>query len=310
MANDPDPLTDVRARIDTIDREIVALLARRHQEVERARRAKAARGAPHRDHAREAAAVSKWRDAAEGAGLDPDAVAQVARAVVGVDLAPGLVAVALFVRAPVPGRTKTRLAATVGDVAAADWYAACAKHVWNEIVSVAGAVAEAWVADPADHAEVQRWLGAQRVRPQPPGDLGVKQAAAVAAAFAAGHRGALLVASDTPDVSKEYVHSAIVALRKHDVVLGPAADGGYALLGLAAPPGDLFDGVAWSTSSVAATLRERAAARGWSITELDPLIDVDTHDDMLAWARQASRAHPLRLRLPQGASAAPRAITP
>jgi rSAM/selenodomain-associated transferase 1 len=310
MANDPDPLTNVRDRIDSIDREIVALLASRHQEVRRARSAKADRGAPHRDQAREAAAVSKWIAAAEAAGLDPDAVAQVARTVVGVDLAPGLVSVALFVRAPVPGRTKTRLAATVGDAAAAAWYAACAKHVWNEIVSIGGAMTEAWVADPADEAEVRRWLGAESVRPQPPGDLGVKQAAAVGAAFAAGHRGAILVASDTPDVSQSYVRSAIVALRKHDVVLGPAADGGYALLGLATPPGDLFDDVAWSTGSVAETIRARAATRGWSIAELDPLIDVDTHDDMLAWARQASRAHTLRQHLPQGASAAPSDITP
>jgi glycosyltransferase A (GT-A) superfamily protein (DUF2064 family) len=82
------------------------------------------------------------------------------------------------------------------------------------------------------------------------------------------------------------------------------------LLGLATPPGDLFDDVAWSTGSVAETIRARAATRGWSIAELDPLIDVDTHDDMLAWARQASRAHTLRQHLPQGASAAPSDITP
>jgi len=78
------------------------------------------------------------------------------------------------------------------------------------------------------------------------------------------------------------VRAAFAELATHDVVLGPAHDGGYYLVALRAPQPSLFDGVAWSRSSVLDETLARAAATGLSVARLRPLRDVDTLDDLRA----------------------------
>jgi len=83
-------------------------------------------------------------------------------------------------------------------------------------------------------------------------------------------------------VTRHLIHQAFTALGRRDVALGPALDGGYYLIGLAAPQAALFRGISWSTGTVAAQTRTRAHALGLSCHLLRPLRDVDTARDARA----------------------------
>jgi uncharacterized protein len=96
--------------------------------------------------------------------------------------------------------------------------------------------------------------------------------------FAAGHRAACVLSSDTPTLPTEFLVTAATALLAADerrVVLGACDDGGYYLLGMRVPYAHLFTDVAWSTDTVAATTRTRAAELDLDLVELPPWYDID-----------------------------------
>jgi glycosyltransferase A (GT-A) superfamily protein (DUF2064 family) len=97
--------------------------------------------------------------------------------------------------------------------------------------------------------------------------------------FAAGARRAIIIGTDIPGIDRSLVVEAFAGLGSHDVVLGPAMDGGYYLIGTRRPQPGLFRGIAWSTPAVLAQTRARARALGLSVRLLGPLRDVDTARD-------------------------------
>ena len=119
------------------------------------------------------------------------------------------------------------------------------------------------------------------IRRQPCGDLGAKMLAAIEFCCRRGRPG-LVVGSDLPPLDAAYVRQAAAALQRHEVVLGPAEDGGYGLVGLRAPAPELFAGLPWGTSGVAAETRVRIARLNLKLAELPPLWDVD---DVQGWRR-------------------------
>jgi hypothetical protein len=206
----------------------------------------------------------------------------------------------VFVKEPRAGRVKTRLAAALGDEAAAAVYRTIAEGVVAGTLPEAGEYERLVFYDPPDAGERMRsWLPAGRLRKQAAGDVGARMADAFARCFARGARRVAIVGSDAPAVGRAEAREAFAALGAHDVVLGPAHDGGYWLVGLRAPQPALFEGVAWSTPSVLAETLARAAARGLSVARLDPRRDVDTIEDLRAeWPRIAPSLDPsLRERL-------------
>ncbi len=202
--------------------------------------------------------------------------------------------VVVFARAPVAGQVKTRLAREIGDARALELYRWCAATVLAQLRDPRWAL---WVAfTPADHRPLtEAALGpADRWIAQPDGDLGVRLAAAVAAAFAEGGGPVLLVGTDCVALTAGRVAEALAQLATHDAVLGPAHDGGYYLLGLARPL-PLFEGVAWSTATVASDTREGLRRAGATWAELPPEQDLDEVADLAsladrsdapAWARR------------------------
>ena len=100
---------------------------------------------------------------------------------------------------------------------------------------------------------------------------------AVQAMLAIGHPSVAVLNSDGPTLPTSFlVRTAEVLAAPGDrIVLGPAEDGGYYLLGMKAPHAGLFADIAWSTDSVAAATRQRAAALGLEVVELPPWYDVD-----------------------------------
>jgi len=102
--------------------------------------------------------------------------------------------------------------------------------------------------------------------------------------FAAGHSAVCLLNSDSPNLPTELLVQAARAMAEPGdrIVLGPAEDGGYYLIGLKAPHVHIFENIAWSTSRVADETRDRARERGLGIVELSSWYDVD---DTTALAR-------------------------
>ena len=110
----------------------------------------------------------------------------------------------------------------------------------------------------------------------------------VAESFRAGARRVAIVGTDVPWIGRQDVLEALESLDDHDLVLGPATDGGYYLLAMKRPLPDLFREVPWGTGDVLATTLDRAASLGLNVRVLRALSDVDTIEDLAAdWKRLA-----------------------
>ena len=176
----------------------------------------------------------------------------------------------VFAKAPVMGRAKTRLAAGIGNVHALRLYRAMTARVlrnvrdarWRTVVAVS-----------PDRARVKLWEGVATV-PQGGGSLSPRLARAMDV------RGPVcVIGTDCPQVGARDVADAFALLRTHDVVLGPADDGGFWLVGArkaeAWAEAGMFAGVRWSTEHALADVRGNVERAGGRVGELRTLVDVD-----------------------------------
>lgn len=195
----------------------------------------------------------------------------------------------VFTRFPTPGATKTRLIPTLGADGAAKvssgmttrTLAACERLAALRICTLE---VRTTGAEPAAFRE--RFGGPYRYRDQGVGDLGRRLHAAAAEAFAGGAHKAVIIGTDCPDLEPSLIMDAFDRLDTNDIVVGPADDGGYYLIGLRQLFPKLFAGVRWGTGSVLDQTRERAASLGASIAFLPMLRDVDRPEDLPAWDRR------------------------
>lgn len=191
----------------------------------------------------------------------------------------------VFVKAPVAGRVKTRLAAEVGARLAARLYRGIGRDIVAACVRPEAYRTVVWFSPPGAQRSVRTWLKGLQVSafaPQREGGLGVRLSAAFRHPFREGARRVVVIGSDCPDVDRELVARALTALGDHDVVIGPANDGGFYLLGLRAPAAGLFRGVAWSTEAVLDQTLANAGRLGLEWGLLPTLRDVDTVADARA----------------------------
>ncbi len=191
------------------------------------------------------------------------------------------VSIAVLAKAPVPGRVKTRLIPAIGAHAAA----VLQERLTEQAVTTARAPAigpvTLWAAPDARHPSFLRLVVQRRVtlRPQPDGDLGARMLAAMA------DGPTLVIGADCPALTADHLRAAAAALREADVVLIPAEDGGYVLIGTRVPQPALFAGIAWGADTVLAETRARIDAQGLTARELPALWDVDTEDDLARMER-------------------------
>ena len=188
----------------------------------------------------------------------------------------------LFLKAPRPGLVKTRLAAALGPAGAAHAYRLLVEVLLHRFAEIPSLELRFAPDDAAD--EIKPWLrAAWTLAPQGPGDLGARLTTAFAAAFASGAERVVIIGSDCPDVSVCDVEFAWSALHTHDVVLGPATDGGYWLIGLRRPVPELFTAMPWSTPQVFAETCARCARHGLRLQLLRELTDIDEPADWQAF---------------------------
>lgn len=199
---------------------------------------------------------------------------------------------AIFARAPVPGRAKTRLIPALGPEGAARL------HAWlveRTVEMAAGCPCEAvtlWCTPDTEHPLFQRLhaLHAVELRVQRGGDLGERMHATLEAELEEG--AAILIGTDCPGLTAEIVSRAAETLHAgDDAVFVPALDGGYALVGVGRRERrrHLFEGVPWGTAEVMAETRARLRALGWRWRELEPLGDVDRPEDLVRLLTPPSR---------------------
>jgi len=184
----------------------------------------------------------------------------------------------VFVKAPIIGEVKTRLAKAIGPEAARAAYCRLAETLFHNLSNLN------WVqlrVSP-DHAldDVRHWQrDTWTVSPQGTGDLGQRLEAAFPAAFAQGARRVVVIGSDCPSIQLEDIERSWAELEECDVVLGPASDGGYWLIGLKEPRPALFRKIPWSTESVLRETVSRATSEALKVALLQKRSDVDTESD-------------------------------
>ncbi len=189
--------------------------------------------------------------------------------------------VLIFARAPIPGRVKTRLAAELGNEMATDVYRTLGSIVVRQVTPVAAVTV--WYDPPEAADAVRSWLGQDvAYRPQPTGDLGARLAYAFAGHFAEhAEEPALAIGTDAPGVDADLIMKASGALRDAEVVIGPAHDGGYYLIGLKHHRPELFERIPWGTAGVLAATQRACAEAGITPNILPVLRDVDRVDDLV-----------------------------
>lgn len=198
----------------------------------------------------------------------------------------------IFAKAPVPGRVKTRLARPLGTRGAAALYQKLLRQTLRIAHEARLCPIELWCAPDARHGffvTCRREYGV-RLRRQCGGDLGRRMNHALNQTLAAGHP-AVLIGGDCASVGAVELRTAFGLLAAgHEAVLGPAADGGYVLIGLNRPGPALFRSIAWSTPTVLAATRRRLRRAGMHWAELPAGWDVDTPADLRRLRRSSSPA--------------------
>jgi len=196
----------------------------------------------------------------------------------------------ILTRYPTPGTTKTRLIPALGPEGAAELQRRMTEHTVAQARRLGAAVEVEVRYTGATAAAMEQWLGggfpggaAVGLWPQGEGDLGDRMGRAVRAALGAGIERVVLIGIDCPDLETTILAQAFAALQTVDVVLGPAIDGGYYLIGLRRWVPDLFEAIPWGSDRVLALTLDRAQACAATVQQLVPLPDLDRPEDLPLW---------------------------
>jgi uncharacterized protein len=183
----------------------------------------------------------------------------------------------VFAKAPVPGEVKTRLIAALGAEGAARFHTQLVRRTIVTALQATGPRVELWCAPDCEHpffascaAEFSVGLYAQTG-----GGLGERMANAAGSGLQRAHK-VLLIGTDCPALTPAYLDSAAAALANgNEVIIGPAEDGGYVLIGLSRPVPQIFTDISWGTERVLAQTRARLLSLGLRWDALATLWDVD-----------------------------------
>jgi uncharacterized protein len=194
----------------------------------------------------------------------------------------------IFTRYPEPGKTKTRLIPALGTLGAANLQRQMTEHTIFQVKELQKAsvisVEVRFVG--GDWQLMQDWLGLSLVyQLQGEGSLGDRMARSLFDAFQSGAEKVIIIGTDCPDVNAQILATAFEQLQVFDLVLGPAIDGGYYLIGLRQPIPELFVNIEWGTAQVFQKTVEIAQLLNLSSVYLPTLADVDRPEDLPIWEK-------------------------
>jgi len=193
-------------------------------------------------------------------------------------------ALLIFAKNPEAGKVKTRLAASMGNEVALAIYNQLLLHTvsvtrylpFDKFVFYSSYIDEHDIWDSKHYYK----------KAQQGNDLGERMKSAFASIFYNGYDNAVIIGTDCPDLNAEIIESAFTSLQTYDVVIGPAEDGGYYLLGMKEMHGKLFEDIEWSTSKVLHCTLDKCAASQLSYYLLPVLNDIDEEKDLRAFKLQ------------------------
>jgi len=192
----------------------------------------------------------------------------------------------VFLKAPERGKVKTRLARSIGEADALGAYELILKTLLERLSSLRDV--EIWFDPPGADSLVRPLLRpGWDLFPQSGSDLGCRLSGALENCFARGASRVLVIGSDCPYLNENDITLAWQSLNENDLVLGPALDGGYWLIGMKRLHQELFMGIPWSSGTVLEETLKRATNCGLSVLTLRELSDVDTVEDWRRFQRSA-----------------------
>jgi rSAM/selenodomain-associated transferase 1 len=199
----------------------------------------------------------------------------------------------VYAKCPLPDYAKTRLGTDIGKEQAAGVYARLLYGYLMDLLraDLTETRIELCVASPADIPFFADAFPELVVCHQVEGDLGQRMWASFGHAFAGGAETVVLTGSDIPGLSSQVVRAAFDTLDTSPVVIGPASDGGYYLIGMRAPGVPLFEGIEWSTDRVLAQTEALARAQGFAMAYLPEQQDVDTIEELVNWRQHTLALH-------------------
>jgi len=195
----------------------------------------------------------------------------------------------LLAKYPAPGIVKTRLARDIGVKDAAEVYRSIAEKVFKQTVPVGGSYERVVFYTPRSRRDdFEKWLPGERLRAQNGTELGDIMANALRDLLSDGAAKAVIAGVDIPDLGEGVVRDAFAILEDADIVIGPAIDGGYYLIGMKALHDEIFRGISWSTARVFQETIRIIDALGLSYSTVRTLSDVDRVADIINWGKLRS----------------------
>jgi rSAM/selenodomain-associated transferase 1 len=190
-------------------------------------------------------------------------------------------ALLVFLKYPNPGAVKTRLGPELTPEQAADFYRALAEDVLRVNSRSTRYQTIVCFTPAGSHEQVRSWLGrGVALQEQCGDDLGSRQFDALRRALQGGFRRAVLIGTDCPTITPSDIETAFDALEASDVVIGPAQDGGYYLIGTRQPLRSIFEGISWSTEKVLGETMARIEEAGLESRLLGVKSDIDSYEDL------------------------------
>ncbi len=185
----------------------------------------------------------------------------------------------IFTRYPVAGQVKTRLIPALGESGARNLHCAMVMQTLAQAANFDGKVEIHYAG--GNQMLMKRWLGERYLyRAQAGCTLGERLTGALAAAFSEGAKKALVIGTDCPDLKIEHLIKAINLLDRNDLVIGPARDGGYYLVGLNKLHRELFDNISWGSNLVFRQTMDAAKRLLLKTAALETLSDIDRPGDL------------------------------
>ena len=192
----------------------------------------------------------------------------------------------IFTRYPQPGKTKTRLIPALGAEGAANLQRQMSEYTLSKVKKFQESTEISFEVRFAggNLQLMQNWLGTElNYQLQGEGDLGKRMENSFLSAFNQGAREVVIIGIDCPGVNAEVLAKAFQKIQNCDILLGPAVDGGYYLIGLKRVIGKLFTNIDWGTARVLQQTVDIAQKLSLSVAYLQTLADVDIPEDLPIW---------------------------